>query len=135
MNGPESSPQVAPIDFLKLAKAIRFALVAIVLTLAYINLRCCFGIRGFESIFNDMLSGAALPGLTLFVLSWPWLFLGLAVVIPVAAFCTLFSRRIIGSFYLIGCLAIVGIAEAVIVYIAMWSPLIEIIKRMQGGPV
>ena len=132
MNEAEQIPQQDAIDVRQLARAIRFALVAIVLGLSYLSLRSSLSIGSFELIFRDMLGGKPLPALTQFVLSARPLFVAVSVLVPIAALATLFLRSVIGSFYLIGALGFVTIAQFITLYHGLSAPLTQIISAMSG---
>lgn len=128
-----NAPPPLVINTLALAKAVRFALVGIVLGLAYINLRWCQSIEAFRQLFSDMLGGAMLPGITVFVMAWQKVFLVVAILIQVAVVCTLFTRRIIGSIYFLGGAALVAMGQTILLYYALLIPLGIIFTKMQGG--
>jgi hypothetical protein len=133
MNEAEQIPQQDAIDVRQLARAILFALVAIVLGLSYLSLRSSLSIGGFEPIFRDMLAGKPLPGLTQFVLSARQLFVAVSILIPIAAVATLFLRGVIRSFYVIGVLGFITIAQFITLYHGMSAPLTQIISNISGA--
>jgi hypothetical protein len=117
------TPPPAPlIDTAALARAIRFALVCILLGLCYINLHCALNINAFISIFKDMLNGKPLPAITVFVIQSRILLTSLSVILPFCAFLTLFSSQLIRSFYALGLLALLTLIELVTVYSALGVP-------------
>lgn len=122
------------IDVRQLARAIRFALVAIVLGLSYLSLRGSLSIGNFSRIFADMLAGSPLPALTQFVLSAKTGFVAVSILVPVVAISTLLLRSIVGSFYVIGILALVTIAQFITLYYGLMAPLGQIISGMTGNP-
>lgn len=134
MNEAEQIPQQNAIDVRQLARAIRFALVAIVLGLSYFSLRSSLSIGSFEFIFRDMLGGKPLPALTVFVLGARPLFVAVSVFVPTVAIAPLFLRGVIGSFYVIGALGFVAIAQFITLYHGLSAPLTQIISAMSSTP-
>jgi len=103
MNEAKQTQQEDAIDFLKLARAIRFALVAMVIGFSYLGLRASLVIKGFGKIYEDMLGrDERLPVLTTFVLNARFLFVTISILIFIIAVATLFSRRLVRSVYIIG---------------------------------
>ncbi|MEP6669659.1 MAG: hypothetical protein ABJF10_10930 [Chthoniobacter sp.] len=134
MNGTEPTLPPNTIDILQLARAIRFALVSIVLGLSYFSLRVTLTIEGFEQIFRDMLGGRALPWLTVLILRGRLLFLGVSILVPTLAIGSLFNSQVVRSFYLIGGLGLLTVLQFVVLYHGLTAPLLEIIKAMGGNP-
>lgn len=134
MNEAEQNPPQDAIDVRRLAHAIRFALVAIVLGLSYLSIRSSLSIGGFSVIFADMLDGRPLPALTRFVLGAAPLFVGVSVLVPIVAVATLFLRGVVRSFYIIGVLGFVTIAQFITLYHGLSAPLTQIISAMGSGP-
>jgi hypothetical protein len=132
MTTPNPPP---PIDIASLARAIRFALVCVLLGLCYLNLRCALGINASSSIFKDMLNGEPLPAITVFVLQFRVLFTSVSVIVPFCAILILFSGQLIRSFYALGLLALLTLVELVTVYSALLSPFNLIIQTMGGNPL
>ena len=129
MSDPLLSPEVY-----RLARSIRFAFVSIVLGLAYLNIRSSLSIFAFRQIFRDMLNGKALPVLTEFVISGSTLLIVLSLLIPLVAIGTLFSSRLISSFYLLGVLALLIMIQFITLFYAFSAPLSQIVSSMQGVP-
>jgi hypothetical protein len=134
MNKAEQNPQQDAIDSRQLARAIRFALVAIVLGLSYLSIRSSLSIGGFSHIFADMLGGRPLPALTQFVLGARPFFVAVSVLVPIVAVATLFLRRVVSSFYIIGTLAFITIAQFATLYHGLSAPLTQIISGMSSTP-
>jgi len=122
------------IDLAALARAIRFALVCILLGLCYINVRSALSINAFISIFEDMLNGKPLPSITMFVIQFRILFASLSVILPFCAILILFSSQVIRSFYALGLLALITLVEFATLYYALLSPLRVIIQSMGASP-
>ena len=135
MNQAQQTPQQDAIDVQQLARAIRFALVAIVLGLSYLSIRSSLSIENFSRIFQDMLApDHPLPALTLFVLRARPLFVAVSILVPIATFATLFLRGTVRSFYIIGALGFVTIAQFITLYYGLSGPLTQIISAMSSGP-
>lgn len=132
MSHLQPSFQQEPIDVRQLARAIRFALVAIVLSVSYFGLRSSLSIGQFGAIFNDMLAGRPLPAITVFVLKAKLAFVAVSILLPTAAVATLFQRRVVASFYVIGGLSVLAIVQFVVLYHALSAPLVEVIKGMSN---
>jgi hypothetical protein len=130
MNEAEQTPQPDALDVGQIARAIRFALVAIVLGLSYLSIRSSLSIGNFELIFRDMLGGKPLPGLTQFVLSARPLFVAVSILVPLVAVATLFLRGVIASFYIIGVLVCVTVVQCITIYHGLLAPLTQIIRGM-----
>lgn len=118
MNEPEKIPPQEVINVWQLARAIRFALVVIVLGLSYLSFRSSFAIDGFSQIFTDMLSGRPLPRLTVIVIGARSLFVAVSILVPLAALGTLFLRNLVRSFYFIGALGLVTLVQFIILTMA-----------------
>lgn len=121
------------IELLPLARAIRFAFVALVLCFSYLSICSSLSIHNFEQIFYDMLGGKPLPAITTFVISARLALLALSYLVPLFAVATLFMRRLAASFYLLGGLLVVTTVQFFLVYHALFAPLFQIISQMQGG--
>ena len=132
MNGTESPLPPDTIDIQQLARAIRFALVSLVLGLSYFSLRASLSIGGFEQIFKDMLGGGHLPTITSFIVQAREVFLGISMLVPILAIGSLFDPRVVRSFYLIGGLGMLTVVQFVVLYHGLSAPLMEIIKAVGG---
>jgi hypothetical protein len=55
------------------------------------------------------------------------------MLVPVAAIGTLFYNNVIRSFYIIGVLGLISIAEFILIYNGLLAPFIEIVKAMGGS--
>ena len=120
MNEAKQIPQPDALDVRQIARAIRFALVAIVLGLSYL-------------IFRDMLGGKPLPRLTQFVLSARPLFVAVSILVPLVAVATLFLRGVTASFYIIGMLVCVTVVQCITIYHGLLAPLTQIISAMSSS--
>ena len=133
-----SEPLLSP-EVVQLGRAIRFAFVSFVVGLSYFAIRTTWFIRaawtaqGFAHVFHDMLNGKPLPAITVFVLKVYPLLLICSVLVPVLAAGTLFSRRLVASFYLLGGLWVLALIQFLVMYQGLSAPFFEIIQAMQGG--
>jgi hypothetical protein len=132
MNQTEQIPQQDAIDVRQLARAIRFALFAIVFGLSYLSIRSSLGIGSFELIFREMFGGKPLPALTQFILGARPLFLIISVLVPVVAVAALFLRRVAVSIYVMGVLGFVTIAQFTTLYHGLSAPLTRTISAAFG---
>ena len=123
-----------PSEIYRLARSIRFAFVSIVLGLAYLNIRSSLSIFAFRQIFRDMLNGKTLPVLTEFVFSSGTVLIVLSLLIPLFAIGTLFSNRLILSFYFLGVLSLLIMVQFITLFYAFSGPLSQIASSMQGSP-
>ena len=133
MNEAAQHPSQDAIDVRQLAKAIRFALVGIVLGLSYFAIRGSLSIDSFAIIFADMLGGRPIPALTRFVIGAAPLFVAVSFLVPVATVATLFLRGVVRSFYVIGALGLVTIVHFILLYHGLSAPLGQIISAMGSG--
>lgn len=133
MNTIEPPAPATPLDVRRLAGAIRFALVAIIVGISYFGVRSSLSIGAFEQVFADMLGARPLPALTQAILGARLLFIGTSILVPVAAIGTLFWTRIVASFYLLGVLSFIAIVEVIVLYHGLSAPLFQIIQGMSGG--
>jgi hypothetical protein len=134
MNNPETTSADQTPDLVAITRAIRFALVCIVLCLSYLNVWSALSISKFGQVFADMLGGKPLPAITTFVVQSPTLFLLLSLAIPIAAIATLFARGVVRPFYVLGVLALSSIAFLVVLFHALSAPLGQIISGMSAIP-
>jgi hypothetical protein len=111
-------------------RAIRFALVAILLGLCYLNIRSALSIHAFERIFVDMLGGKALPALTLLVIQLATPITLFSLAMPFCAIATLFMRDLVKPFYVLGMLALIAFAEIAVLYLALFAPLTMIMRAL-----
>lgn len=134
MNEPQQTPQDDAIDVRQLARAMRFALITIVLGLSYVSLRCSLSIGTFELMVQDMLGQEPLPFLTRMVLSARPLLVAVSILVPIVSLATLMFRRVVTSFYVLGVLVLVTAAQLITLYHGMSAPLVQIVSGISGGP-
>ena len=58
------------------------------------------------------------------------LFVAVSMLVPIVAMATLFLRRLVASFYIIGALGFVTIAQFITLYHSLSAPLTQIISAM-----
>ena len=120
------------VNFVRLAKAVRFAFVMVVVILSYIAIRTNLCVLSFGQIFHDMLNGQPLPTITTFVLAaYPFLILT-SLAVPLVAIGSLFSNRLVGSFYLLGTLTAFSAMQVILVSQGLLGPLFQIINNLSG---
>src|SRR5204862_392334 len=99
----------------------------------FIGVLAAFSIGKFEKVFEDLLgTGTALPGLSILVLEYRGLFVGVSLAVPVGCIALLFNRDTVRSLYWLGLLLLTAIAEVLIVVIALFLPLATIVEKMQS---
>ena len=125
---PILSPEVA-----QLGRAIRFAFACFIIALSYFTIRATLAVPAFEGIFRDMLNGKSLPPLTVFVIHAHYELIACSLAVPIVTIGTLFNRRLVVSFYLLGGLCLLTLAQFLLMYQGLSAPLYEIIRQMQGG--
>jgi len=128
----EPLPEKQDSEIRSLARAIRFAFMALVLGVSLFNIHRALSISTFQMIFTDMLNGPPLPAMTLLVLNNQRALQGLSMVIPLAAVALIFWGRLQVALYGLGALALLALAQLAFTWSALTAPLMEIIKKMQG---
>lgn len=123
---PSESPEA-------IARAVRFALAALVLGVSYPNIHCAFAMGRFEQIFMDMLGNKPLPAATVFVLRYRWLFEGSSVLFPMLSVMGVFSSRSVRPTYLSGVTVLLVFGQLFFMWFALTGPVVEIVRGMQGG--
>ena len=130
----EPNPDPGPSEFLRVARALRFALVALVLGVSYPNIRCALAIPAFQRIYTDMLGNKPLPADTAFAIHFHAVLVLLSFAIPLLAVISLFLRRLSTSIYLAGVFIIVVSLQLFSTWHAVTSPLASIITGMEQPP-
>jgi hypothetical protein len=134
MTKPELPDPIEPPDLIAITKAIRFAIVCVVLGISYFNIRSALSLDKFAQIFADMFGPAKpLPALTELVLRSPMAVLALSALIPALAVSTLLSRGLVRPFYALGALTLASLAFLVVLFHALSAPLNQIVTGMTGG--
>jgi hypothetical protein len=122
------------VDATLLARAVRFFLCLVVVGLSLFPIVTSQRIGHFREVFDDLFEGRSLPALTAWVIQSQPVLVMLSFLWPVAAVATLFSRRIVGSLYVLGGLALAAIVQALVIYFALSAPLVEILTSLEGDP-
>lgn len=116
----------------KAIKAVRFALVLVLIAASYPAVRLSLGISKFRMIFADMLGdGAELPVLTKGVIASEPVLIALSVAIPLVGIALLFVRNVTRSLYVLGGLFLLLVPTCIVVSTALFMPLVDIIEKMQ----
>lgn len=122
-----------PIDVLKLARAVRFAIAMLVLGLSFFAIRMSLTLGNFQQIFYEMLGDTVIPPLTEIAMSARVFFVAVSLFVPVLVIASLFMQNLRRSFYLLGILGLLTIIEFVFLTYATFSPLQTIITRFNPG--
>jgi hypothetical protein len=131
----ESDPVLTTADLLSSLRAVRFALVALIVGVSYPNIRCALAIFPFQQIYHDMLGNKPFPPETAFVIHWREVLVGLSFAIPTVAIAALFIRRLSTSINLASGLVILVMFQLFWTWHAISQPLFTIIQGMQAaGP-
>lgn len=116
----------------KAIKAVRFALVLVLVAASYPAVRLSLGISKFRMIFADMLGeGAQLPTITRGVIASEPVLIALSVAIPLVGIALLFVRNVTRSLYVLGGLFLLLVPTCIVVSTALFMPLVDIIEKMQ----
>ena len=132
MNEIEPHSSKDRLDVRQLACAVRFALVAIVLSFSYLSVRSSLNIPKFEQLTKDMMGGHPLPTLTVFIFEHHLLFIALSMLVPTISLAMLFSRRIVASFYIMGILSVATVAQFILLYTGLSAPVMHIISSLSA---
>ncbi|MDQ6631306.1 MAG: hypothetical protein M3Y82_06065 [Verrucomicrobiota bacterium] len=124
----EDKPIPSTIDIEKVACAIRFALVAIVVMLSYLPIRCSFSIAAMKEVFQRI--GQPVPPLTELVIRFSSFLIVSSLVIPLAAVATLFIRNSVRAFYCLAGLALVTMVHLVFTYEGLVAPIFLLLDQM-----
>lgn len=120
-------------DLQQTHRAIRFALVSLLLAFSYFNVRANLAIPKFAQIFADMIEGRPLPIVSNLVIRWKLFLLVVSCLLPALSLVTLFLRSISRSFYILGVLALLTGFQFVIVWTALTEPLIMMVSNLSGA--
>jgi len=115
-------------------QGIKFALVSIIVGLSYIDCRASLAISSFRQIFADLLDGKVLPPVASFVFPLRSIFLVISCLIPAVAICTIFMRPKSRIFYLLGALTLAAVLAAILLFTALWSPLLNELDQLGPRP-
>jgi hypothetical protein len=120
------------VDAAQLARAVRFALVGLVVGLSYFSIMASMSIGLFNALFNDMLNGRPLPRVTEFILQTRGLFMASSMLVPGVAVGTLFSRKVVQSIYLLGALGFFTIGQSILIFQCLILPLTSMTMHMSS---
>lgn len=132
MNTTDSNDSTAGLELVRLSRAVRFALAAIVVGLSYPNIHCALGIDKFRQIYVDMLGGKPLMPATALILQFQPLFVALSILFPVAAIVTIFIPGTTRAIYIAGFLVLAIFAQLFFQWFSLTEPLFSIIRAMGG---
>jgi len=130
----QSDADLSATEFLSITRALRFALVAIVLGISYLNVRLAFSIPWFQNIYHDMLGNKPLPPETAFVVQAHSGLVLLSLALPLLSVLSLFLCRRSVSIYIVGIVIIAVVAQVVFTWHAVAVPFFMIASFMQGTP-
>jgi len=125
MSGEGREPEKGELE--RIAKAMRFALVAIVLCLGAPTLHLSFSIARFMNVFADLFRGLELPLVTTLVFHARPAFWFLSIAAPLGALGTLRMRDFAASFYILGAITVFTAAQFLLLYLALSAPLFRLI--------
>lgn len=120
-------------ELLSITKALRFALVAIVLGISYLNVRLAFSIPWFQNIYHDMLGNKPLPPETAFVVQAHSGLVVLSFALPLFAVLSLFLCRRSVSIYIVGIVIIAVVGQLVFTWHAVAVPFFMIALFVMQG--
>jgi hypothetical protein len=118
-------------ELLRMARTLRFALVALISGISYPNIRLALDIPAFQRIFHDMLGGKPLPTVTTFVIQAHPILVPLSFALPCLAILTVFFRRWKYADYLVASIIIVVFVQLFFTWHAVALPLTDIIQGME----
>jgi hypothetical protein len=116
------------------SRALRFALVALVLGLSYPNIRLALALPNFQQIYTDMLGNKPLPAATTFIIHARTVLLLLSFAVPLLALLSLALRSLSKSTYLAGFLILAIFIQLFSTWHAVALPLFDIIQGMESTP-
>ena len=119
-----------PSDLHRIARAVRFAVVAIVLAICVPTLHLSFSIGRFMTVFAELFRDVELPLITTIVFNARPAFWFLSVIIPIGALATLQMRDFVPSFYLLGVLTLFTVAQFLVLYFALSAPLLQLMAAL-----
>jgi hypothetical protein len=130
MNAHDNNPTEA--ESLRIFRALRFALVAVVLGVSYGNIHTAFSLTEYQQIYHDMFS-KPLPTDTDFVFRFRILLDTLSLALPTIAVITLFASSLSRSIYIVGCIIGMVFIQLFFTWQAVSTPLFQIGLNIQGN--
>ena len=109
---PQSS---IPLEVARLGRAIRFSMVCLVVGLSYFTIRVSFDIVVIQRLLA--VKPVSVLTDTVFIIR-PWLVI-CSLFTPLLAIATLFSRRLVTSFYVLGVLALLTILQFALEFVGL----------------
>ena len=110
-----------------MGKAIRFAIVMIVVTICIVPLMTItFLVPGMKNMFSEM-GGAELPIISRILFDGKYFFIGFSGLLPLLSIATMAMKNLTASFYLLGVIAIIASIYTAIILTASYLPLFKII--------
>jgi hypothetical protein len=128
----KSIEMTADAELIRISRAVRFGLAAIVIGLSYPNIHCALGIDNFRQVYADMLGNKPLAAATVFMVRFQPLFVGLSILFPVLAVTTIFTPAITRSIYVAGFLVLAVFAQLFFQWFTLTGPLFDIIRGMSA---
>jgi hypothetical protein len=128
----KSTEMTAEPELVRVSRAVRFGLAAIVIGLSYPNIHCALGIDNFKQVYADMLGNKPLAAATVFMVRFQPLFVALSILFPVLAVATIFTPGITRSIYIAGFLVIAIFAQLFFQWFTLTGPLFNIIRDMSA---
>jgi hypothetical protein len=132
MTDSQQSASPASPEIWRIVRAVRFALVCIVLGLSYFDIHVSLAIPDFQRIFADMIEGTALPLITTLVIHGHWALVTCSFLLPATALGTFFFRATTKSIYIIGVLALMTILQTAIMCQGLSDPLFRLTKQLDA---
>jgi hypothetical protein len=129
MTDNQQSAPPASAEMWRIVRAVRFALVCLVLGLSYFDIRVSLAIPNFQRIFADMIEGTALPPVTNLVINGQWALVTCSFLLPATALGTFFFRASTKSIYILGVLALITIVQTAIVCQGLSDPLFRLTSQ------
>ena len=114
----------------QMGKAIRFAMVMIVVTICIVPLMTItFLAPGMRMMLSEM-GDAELPIISQLIFQGKYFFIGFSGLLPLLAIATMAMKNLTASFYLLGVIAVVASIYAAIILMACFLPLFQILNIM-----
>jgi hypothetical protein len=110
------------VELARFSRAVRFGLASIVLGLSYPNIHCALSIKAFQDVFTSSEAGTA-AGI---IYGHQPLFVGLSILLPVAAVANIFMPGIVRSIYLSGVLVMAVFVQLFFQWFTMMGPISKI---------
>jgi hypothetical protein len=106
----------------RLSRAVRFGLAALVIGLSYPNIHCAVAITHFRDMYDGM-GVQKVSRTAAFLFAHRPLFVGLSILLPLAAVVSIFTRDKVRSIYLSGFLVIAVFVQLFFTWFTLTAPL------------